>query len=79
MRPFKGDFYLNGYAGAGYNSYNARRDALGGDASGSTDGGEFDGYVGGGYDFHCGGFMFGPIASLEYTYVGLSGYNETVH
>ena len=44
-------------------------DALGGGASGSTNGGEFDGYAGAGYEFHCGGFTFGPIASLEYTYV----------
>jgi YVTN family beta-propeller protein/autotransporter-associated beta strand protein len=70
-------FYLNGYAGGGYNSYNTRRNVLGGEASGSTNGGEFDGYAGGGYDFHCGGFAFGPLVSLEYTYVGISGYNES--
>ncbi len=70
-------FYLNGYAGGGYNSYNTRRNVLGGEASGSTNGGEFDGYAGGGYDFHCGGFAFGPMVSLEYTYVGISGYNES--
>jgi outer membrane autotransporter protein len=69
-------FYLNGYVGGAYNSYDARRDALGGGASGSTDSGEFDGYVGGGYEFHCGGFTFGPIASLEYSYVAISGYTE---
>ena len=50
---------------------------MGGGASGSTSGGEFDGYAGGGYDFHWGGFTFGPIASLEYTYVDISGYNES--
>jgi YVTN family beta-propeller protein/autotransporter-associated beta strand protein len=70
-------FYLNGYAGGGYNAYYTRRNVLGGGASGSTNGGEFDGYAGGGYDFHCGGFAFGPIASLQYTYVGISGYNES--
>ena len=70
-------FYLNGYAGGGYNSYNTRRNVLRGEASGSTNGGEFDGYAGGGYDFHCGGFAFGPLVSLEYTYVGISGYNES--
>jgi YVTN family beta-propeller protein/autotransporter-associated beta strand protein len=70
-------FYLNGYAGGGYNSYNTRRNVLGGEASGNTNGGEFDGYAGGGYDFHCGGFAFGPLVSLEYTYVGISGYNES--
>jgi outer membrane autotransporter protein len=70
-------FYLNGYVGGGYNSYHTRRNVLGGEANGSTDGGEFDGYAGGGYDFHCGGFAFGPLVSLEYTYVGISGYNES--
>jgi outer membrane autotransporter protein len=69
-------FYLNGYAGGGYNSYDARRNALGGDAIGNADSGEFDGYVGGGYDFRCGGFTFGPIASFEYTYVEIGGYDE---
>ena len=69
---FQGGFYLNGYAGGAYNSYDTQRDALGGGASGSTSGGEFDGYAGGGYEFHCGGFTFGPIASLEYTYVDIT-------
>jgi outer membrane autotransporter protein len=73
----QGGFYLNGYAGGGYNSYDTRRDGLGGDAIGSTSGGEFDGYFGGGYEFRCGGFTFGPIASLQGTYVGVSGYNES--
>ena len=73
----QGGFYLNGYAGGAHNSYDTRRDALGGGASGSTSGGEFDGYAGGGYEFDCGGFSFGPIASLQYTYVDVSGYNET--
>jgi outer membrane autotransporter protein len=72
----QGGFYLNGYAGGAHNSYDTLRDALGGGASGSTSGGEFDGYAGGGYDFHWGGFTFGPIASLEYTYVDISGFNE---
>ena len=73
----QGGFYLNGYAGGAYNSYDTRRAGLGGGASGSSNGGEFDGYVGSGYELHCGGFTFGPIASLEYTYVDLSAYNET--
>jgi len=73
----QGGFYLNGYAGGAYNSYDARRDALGGGASGNTNGGEFDGYAGAGYEFHFGGFTFGPIASLEYSYVNVSGYNES--
>jgi YVTN family beta-propeller protein/autotransporter-associated beta strand protein len=72
----QGGFYLNGYLGGAYSSYYAKRAALGGGASGSTNGGEFDGYVGSGYEFRCGGFTFGPIGSLEYTDVEVRGYNE---
>ncbi len=72
----QGGFYLNGYAGGAHNSYDTQRDALGGGASGSTSGGEFDGYAGGGYEFQWGGLTFGPIASLGYTYVDVSGYQE---
>jgi outer membrane autotransporter protein len=74
---FKGGFYLGGSIGGAYNSYSTRRDALGGIASGSSDSGEFDGYIGGGYEFHFGAFTFGPIASLQYTYVDVSGNDET--
>ena len=74
---YESGFYLNAYAGGGYNSYNTRRAGLGGSASGSTDGGEFDGYISGGYEFHVGGFAFGPIAALQYTYVDISGNTES--
>jgi outer membrane autotransporter protein len=74
---FQGGLYFSGYVGGGYNSYSTRRDALGGAASGSSDSGEFDGYLGGGYEFHRGAFTFGPIASLQYTYVDVSGNDET--
>jgi autotransporter-associated beta strand protein len=69
-------FYLGAYAGGAHNSYETMRAALGGGASGSTSGGEFDGYVSSGYDFHYGGFTFGPIASLAYSYVNISEFNE---
>jgi outer membrane autotransporter protein len=74
---YQSGFYLSGYLGGGYNSYDTRRAALGGMARGSTDGGEFDGYAGGGYDFHYGGFSFGPVAALQYTYVDISGNSES--
>jgi outer membrane autotransporter protein len=73
---YQSGFYLNGYVGGGYNSYDTRRAALAGTASGSTDGGEFNGYVGCGYDFHYGGVTFGPIAALQYTYTDISGNTE---
>jgi outer membrane autotransporter protein len=69
-------FYLNGFAGGSYNSYYARRDGLGGGARGSTNAGEFDSYVGCGYEFHYQGLTFGPIASLQYTYLNLGEYGE---
>jgi outer membrane autotransporter protein len=72
----QGGFYLSEYAGGAFNSYNTRRDALGGGTSGNTSGGEFDGYAGAGYEFRCAGLTFGPIASLEYTYVGINEYEE---
>jgi YVTN family beta-propeller protein/autotransporter-associated beta strand protein len=71
-------FYLNAYAGGGYNNYDVRRAGLQGFATGSTDGAEFNGFFGAGYDFHLGSHItLGPIASLQYTSVHLSGYQES--
>jgi outer membrane autotransporter protein len=73
---FKGGFYLNGYVGGGYNSYDTRRTALVGNATGNTDGGEFNAFVGTGYELRYGAWTFGPIGSLQYTYVDFSGFAE---
>jgi outer membrane autotransporter protein len=71
-------FYLNAYAGGGYNNYDVRRAGLQGFATGSTDGAEFNGFFGAGYDLHLGSHItVGPIASLQYTSVHLSGYQES--
>jgi YVTN family beta-propeller protein/autotransporter-associated beta strand protein len=75
---FTDRFYLNAYAGAGYNNYDVRRAGLQGFATGSTDGAEFNGFFGAGYDFHLSSHItLGPIASLQYTAVHLSGYQES--
>jgi outer membrane autotransporter protein len=74
---YNGRFYLNGYIGGGYNSYDTRRDALNGNAIGNTDGRDFNAFASGGYEFHCGGWTFGPIASLQYTYVDFSDFTES--
>jgi outer membrane autotransporter protein len=74
---YNGGFYLNGYVGGGFNSYDTQRDALVGNATGNTDGGEFNALVSGGYEFHCGRLTFGPIASLQYTYVDFGGFTES--
>ncbi|MGB8355824.1 MAG: autotransporter domain-containing protein [Chthoniobacteraceae bacterium] len=69
-------FYLNTLAAGGYNSYDTHRTGLGGIAQGNTDGEEFDGLISTGYDFHSGNFTVGPIASAQYTYVGINSFNE---
>jgi outer membrane autotransporter protein len=74
---FSGGFYLSGYVGGGYSSYETRRAALLGNANGSTDGGELNTFIGGGYEFHCGGWSFGPLASLQYTYVDINEFTES--
>ena len=71
-----GGFYMNTYAGGGFNSYDTRRRGLLADATGATNGAEFNTFLGAGYDVHVGGLTFGPIASVEYTYVDFNGFTE---
>jgi len=73
---FNGGFYTEGLLGVGYNSYDTRRGALDGVARGSTSGGEFDAYLGTGYNIPVGKVTITPIASLLYTLIGLSGFDE---
>ncbi|MGB8353929.1 MAG: autotransporter domain-containing protein, partial [Chthoniobacteraceae bacterium] len=73
---YGGGFYLNTLAAGGYNSYDTHRLGLGGIAQGNTDGEEFDGLISTGYDLHSGNFTVGPIASAQYTYVGINSFNE---
>ncbi|HWB57859.1 MAG TPA: autotransporter domain-containing protein [Chthoniobacteraceae bacterium] len=68
--------YLDGMAAGGYNSYDTHRLGLGGIARGNTDGAEFDGLLSTGYDAHQGALTFGPVVSLQYTHVGINGFNE---
>jgi outer membrane autotransporter protein len=71
-----GGWYADMAAFGGYNGYDTRRAALGGDARGSTHGGEVDALFGAGYDFKSGGLTFGPTASFNYTYAGINGFTE---
>lgn len=73
---FGNGFYVNTLVGGGYNSYDTKRKTLGGFARGTTDGGEFNTLLGGGYDYTIGGFSVGPVASVQYTYLGLSSFQE---
>ena len=74
---FAGGWYADAAATGGYNGYDTRRSGLEGDARGSTDGGVLNVLFGTGYDFQtkC-GFTFGPTASFNYTYTGLSDFTE---
>jgi uncharacterized protein YhjY with autotransporter beta-barrel domain len=71
-----GGFYTEGMIGGGYNSYDIERSAFLGTARGSTNGAQFDSYVGMGYDFIKEGWTVTPMVSLLYTMVGIEGYNE---
>jgi autotransporter-associated beta strand protein len=74
-------FYANGLAGGGYNNYQTTRAITFGGinrtANASPGAGELDTMLAGGYDMKKGNFTFGPTASLQYTYLGVNGVNET--
>jgi len=57
---FTQGLHIEGMAGGGLNSYNTRRQGLQGLAKGSTDGVEWNGLLGGGYDWHNGSWSYGP-------------------
>lgn len=69
-------FYVNGVVGAGYSSLDTTRLTAGGFARGDTSGTDFDALLGTGYDYHIGGFSFGPLVSLRYAQVGIDGFTE---
>ena len=73
---FDRGLYINAGVFGGYNCYDTSRQGLLGLATGSTNGEEFSTFIGAGYDFHFGNFTVGPIASLQYTYVNINGFDE---
>src|SRR5262249_27558019 len=66
---FVGGFYVDAAAFGVFNSYDERRTALLGTASGNTDGRDFNALVTAGYDWKRGALTIGPLASYQYTYV----------
>ncbi len=68
-------------AGGAYNSYQVTRmiqfQGLNRTANSSPGAGELDTLLGGGYDWKKGNFVYGPTASLQYTYLGVNGVGET--
>jgi outer membrane autotransporter protein len=69
-------WWVNAGIWGGYNSYSTSRQALLGQANGSTSGYEFSTFGDAGYDFHCGDLTFGPIVSMQYTDVHVNGFSE---
>ncbi len=74
---FKQGFHLEGMVSGGINSYDTRRGTIGGMATGSTDGSEFSGLIGGGYDWTKGIWTFGPQVSLQLKHVDIDGFTES--
>jgi uncharacterized protein with beta-barrel porin domain len=74
---FGAGFYLDTSVSGGVSDYETHRTALLGTANGSTDSGTVNVLVAGGYDWTTGALTIGPIASFQYTYVGLDGFTET--
>jgi autotransporter-associated beta strand protein len=73
---FGSGLYVNGFIGAGYNDYGMNRQGLDAKVTGNTNGGEFNSFVQTGYDKKIGDFTVGPVAALNYTYTGLSSFQE---
>ena len=74
-------FYADALVGGGYNNYQVSRNISFGSfnqtANSSPGAGELDTMIAGGYDFKAGNWTFGPMAVLQYTYLGVNGVNET--
>ena len=74
-------FYANALAGGAYHNYQATRviqyTGMNRTANSATGAGELDTMLATGYDIQKGKFTFGPTASLQYTYLGVNGVNET--
>jgi uncharacterized protein YhjY with autotransporter beta-barrel domain len=74
---FGGNAYLNASIGFGYDYYDTRRASVNGNAFGSAEGPEMDGLLGAGYDFKIKRLTFGPVASVQYIYVGVHSFDES--
>ena len=74
-------FYADGLLGGGYNNYTTARTIQFGSinrtADASPGAGELDSMIAAGYNWKKGNWAFGPIGSLQYTYFGVNGFNET--
>jgi len=73
---FGGGFYLDAAANAGWADYDIERFALGGVETGVTNGAEFNGVIGFGYDWKRDCLTIGPWATFQYTYVEFDSFDE---
>jgi hypothetical protein len=69
-------WWFNAGHWGGYNSYSTSRHTVLGLASGSTEGSEVSTFGEAGYNIYWGKLTFGPIASVQYTAVHISGFTE---
>jgi len=73
----KQGWHAEALIGGGRTSYDTKRTALGGTATGSTDGTEWYGMIGGGYDWQRANWFFGPEMSLRYASADIDAFTET--
>jgi len=78
---FQGGFYAHASASGGINGYDTKRDIRFANiqrvARGDTQGAEYDGMIGIGYDFARGRLKVGPTESLQYTGVKTDRFAES--
>lgn len=76
-----GEVYFNAIVGGAYHGYDIDRKIQFGTidrtAQGKPGAWEFDSALASGYNFEAAGFVFGPVTSLQYTYLGVQGFTET--
>ena len=73
--------FINALLGGAYHNFQATRviqyTGMNRTANSSPGAGELDAMLATGYDIQVGKFTFGPTTSLQYTYLGVNGLNET--
>ena len=75
-----GGFYTDAIVGGGYSAYAVKRpiafSTVDRTATSRPDGGQLTTYLGMGYDWEVGNFTIGPILSGQYTYAGITPFEE---
>lgn len=74
---FGSTIYVDLAGSGGWNNYDTRRSGLLGDATGSTDGAEWNGLLAYGSDWTFGGFTIGTWSTLQYTKIDIDGFSES--